>query len=254
VNIDLNRSNNGGLSFDIDLKTSDKKINKAGIYERKLKPEFLANSYTSMTTSLTEYTEHTDRTQKTQKSEMSLGAKIQQKASNDKLIPRNLTSNRSSALSDRTTTGSISSSLSSNRTLELRQKSAKDKRDSFNKAQQLAYQLSAAQNASNSKVKKTQLGNQSLTPQQSILNTTNSNHAAAKDSFLRRKMYDPQQAVEQEKLKKQSVKGKLEELEPILGSHNDLSSQFKNGYDKQVIFMCYLSRLLYRICFLFFFY
>ena len=247
-NTDLNRSNNGSYSFNIDLyQPSGKKPNKPpGIYDRSYKPQTSLLTNTSMATSLTEHSDYTDRTQKTLKSEMSLGAKIQQKASNEKFASRNLVSSRSSPITDRTTTSSISSTLSSNRTLDLRQKSAKEKRDLLNKLQQSAYPQSAQNNLSSSKLqKKPQLINQPLAhnQQQSILNTTNSNHAAAKDSLLRRKMYDPNKSVEGDKIKRQIERNKMQDLEQSLSSSNtDLNSQFKNIQEKQVIIR-YFSRL-----------
>lgn len=284
VNIDLNKSNNGGLAFSVDLyQPVNKSAYKPMIYERKPKTDSVA---TSMSTTSTEYTTETDRTQKTPKSgmtEMSLGAKIQKKATTMDHQYKNVLSNRTSVLSDSkdskvmaSTTGSISSSLSSNRTLYLRQQSAKAKRESFNISQQAAgvNQMSRRSlTANNAKPHQSQNLNstRSASPlvimqhqqqQQSVLNSNNLQHAAAKDSFLRRKNYDPAKAVEGDKIKRQQkqksgsrgIQNSDEDVEQTISSSNiDLRSQINNNNeDGQVLrnffSSFFLSLWLYFCC------
>ena len=222
------------LSFNVELDKSSNKAIKPGPFElRKLKTK---NESSCLSTS----SDLTDR-QKTPKSvatEMSLGAKIQQKATQNQ---QNNNSRRPSVSSDKDAKSTATSStLLSNRTLNLRiQQSAKAKKESCNG--QTARRLN---DPTTSSVQKAHLNKDNLNSSrstspslntQSVLNVNNLQHAAAKDAFLRRKNYDPMKAVQNEKLKRQLKQTKQDDLEQTILSNStiDLTSQ-SNHSNKQV--------------------
>lgn len=192
------------------------------------------------------------QTPKSQLTEPSLGTKIQQKAKlNANLVRR---SSVSSEKDSKTTTTTTTAPMQSNRTLYLRQQSAKAKRDSFNLGQPSSSSSSVKPSSILKSARKDQPAVSKTPPQtpstasnrhslinkptrqinssrssspsvansmcsQSVLNQSNLSNTAAKDSFQRRKNYDPIKAVEDEKIRRK-LKQTLQPQTSVV-YHND---------------------------------
>jgi hypothetical protein len=224
------RQHNGGLSFSVDLENSSfskaKPKPKPITVNDQLINDFWSNNPTKqidLGRSMSRATDISDlkkpnvvQQQKSINAESNLAIRIQNLAKQNENFLR-----RSSVSSEKELKTTTSSNLSmiTNRTLLLRQQSAKAKRDSSatgnrnplptttttsTKTRNLnESRLNAPRSAS--KAPKQQPGSRSSSPSVRTLNNQQQQqpqlHTAAKDAFLRRKAYDPIKAVEDARIK-----------------------------------------------------
>ena len=275
--LNFNRKHNGGLSFSVDLDSDNDSSLKSSIQinsgrlKPKLKPATALQDQTLITRDMRNQsvkkldvnksrtsdsiltTSNDYETVKSMNTEPSLGTRIQNLTMQTESFHRRASVSSEKEFKPISAQATIPTSMVTNRTLILRQQSAKAKRESSvntnNRTSQIGSQKPSTSNSSKERDKApisdrtTTTRSSSKAPKSVSDNSRSSSpsirqlasqHTPAKDAFLRRKTYDPVKAVEDARIKqklKQTNGSSFRAKNPVKTSDNEDDCSVSSSMD-----------------------